>query len=139
MLLLTVIIIRDFQWNIVLGTRLAFRELGLAIGLHAVHRLCEEMHTLDAVVADHSADKDHPQQQQQIVAFSARSKRWLQRVEAQAPLAIAQRIENFWLDKAHQQFATWRDHEDINEVMLATSLAPNSFLYVLFPPHSSQI
>ena len=37
-------------------------------------------------------------------------------------------IEAFWLEPAHRQVATWTEHRDINEVMLATSLAPEGFL-----------
>jgi hypothetical protein len=62
--------------------RLAFRELGLAIGLAAV----------DA----HATLRDE--------------------------------IVRFWLDPAQQTNDTWREHEDINEVMLATALVPDGFL-----------
>jgi hypothetical protein len=43
-----------------------------------------------------------------------------------APVKTA--IESFWLDPAHRASATWMDHEDINDVMLATSLAPSGFV-----------
>jgi hypothetical protein len=42
-------------------------------------------------------------------------------------------IETLWLRPEHRSVETWRDHLDINEVMLATSLAPEGFL-VLRPP-----
>jgi len=32
------------------------------------------------------------------------------------------------LEDAHREQATWRAHEDINDVMLATALAPDGFL-----------
>jgi hypothetical protein len=35
----------------------------------------------------------------------------------------------------HQRTRPWRDHEDINDVMLATSLVPEGFL-VLAPASS---
>jgi len=41
-------------------------------------------------------------------------------------------IEAFWRDPEHQRVTTWTEHQDINEVMLATSLAPDGFL-VLMP------
>jgi hypothetical protein len=40
-------------------------------------------------------------------------------------------IESFWLDPGHRRAATWVDHLDINEVMLATCLAPDGFLGTL--------
>jgi hypothetical protein len=43
-------------------------------------------------------------------------------------LALRRQIEAFWLDPAHRTTATWQEHEDINEVMLATSLIPDGFL-----------
>lgn len=69
--------------------RLAFRELGLAIGLAAA----------DAMNAP------------------------LQRFARLRPS-----IHAFWLTAAHRKSRTYREHEDINDVMLATSLAPNGFL-----------
>lgn len=61
--------------------RLAFRELGLAIGL------------------------------------------------TDTPFAAArQHILGFWLDPANRSNRTWTGHADINEVMLATCLAPEGFL-----------
>lgn len=87
--------------------RLAFRELGLAIGLHAAEQLGQ------AVAAD------------RIPASP----------EARAALAVALRylpmgaeIESFWRDPANKRAATWTEHHDINAVMLATSLAPDGFL-----------
>lgn len=37
-------------------------------------------------------------------------------------------IEGFWMESANRRSATWREHEDINAVMLAASLAPRGFL-----------
>ena len=80
--------------------RLAFRELGLAIGLAAVERL--------AVLAKPSLEL--------LVAELRRF----------TPLRAA--LENFWLDPAHQRAASWQEHADINTVMLATSLVPDGCL-----------
>jgi hypothetical protein len=33
-----------------------------------------------------------------------------------------------WLDPSNQASANWSEHEDINAVMLATSLAPEGYL-----------
>lgn len=79
--------------------RLAFRELGLAIGLHAVERM-------------QGAD---PKQRQQLEAL-----------RAYVPLAAE--IEAFWLDPAQQRSVPWIEHQDINTVMLATSMAPDGYL-----------
>jgi len=75
--------------------RLAFRELGLSIGLHAVGR----MH----------------RREQRLRAFS----RYVD---------LQRQIESFWAASEHQRVETWTEHRDINEVMLATSMAPEGFL-----------
>jgi len=87
--------------------RLAFRELGLAIGLHAVERM--------QAMAESG-----------LAIFSAESRSLLASLLEQAPVGAA--IESFWLDPDHRHAATWAEHRDINEVMLATSLAPEGFL-----------
>ena len=79
--------------------RLAFRELGLAIGLHALERL-------------------------QAAAPTLRT-----RLRAFAPYQLlAGDIEAFWLDPDRQRESTWNEHLDINTVMLATSLVPDGYL-----------
>lgn len=77
--------------------RLAFRELGLAIGLAGIERM-------------------------RIPRFARL-------------LAVRDAINAFWLDPSHRGSASYREHQDINDVMLATSLAPEGFL-VLGPPLS---
>jgi hypothetical protein len=79
--------------------RLAFRELGLAIGLHAVQRM-------------------------QATAPAQRAQ--LEVLKQYVPLAGD--IEAFWLNSTQQRSATWIEHQDINTVMLATSLAPDGYL-----------
>jgi hypothetical protein len=91
--------------------RLAFRELGLAIGLHAVERM---RLSLD----DTASDNENSRLQAQLRALMQYA-------------GLAQHIENFWLDTQHQQTETWSEHRDINEVMLATSLAPDGLLVLL--------
>jgi hypothetical protein len=53
-------------------------------------------------------------------------------MEEGAPLAryvgLRAEVETFWLAPEHRRTRTWLDHEDINEVMLATSLLPEGFL-----------
>lgn len=89
--------------------RLAFRELGLAIGLHAVERLT-------ALGRSGAGGFDDAR------ALHARLDglaRWL---------PLKDEIEAFWREPAHRRTANWMAHEDINAVMLATSLAPDGYL-----------
>jgi hypothetical protein len=89
--------------------RLAFRELGLAIGLRGVSLMWQ------------SARGD-PRR------FSGGSdvRSVLDALSRHVPLAS--RIEAFWLEPAHQQTSTWTEHQNIDEVMLATSLVPDGVL-----------
>lgn len=89
--------------------RLAFRELGLAIGLAAVERLSAiASPALRPLVAE---------------------------VERYAPLRNA--LEAFWLQPENQRSETWLEHADINTVMLATSLLPDGFVSLLNPRQTS--
>ncbi|MEN8107506.1 MAG: hypothetical protein ABFS22_05810 [Pseudomonadota bacterium] len=92
--------------------RLAFRELGLAIGLHAVERMQQ--------ASDHATQR---------AAASPQLRAQLQALRQYLPLH--DKIEAFWRDPEHQRAASWNEHRDINEVMLATSLAPDGFLVLL--------
>ncbi len=94
--------------------RLAFRELGLAIGLHAVERMQQ---ALDGA-AQHDASS--PRLQAQLRAL-------MQYTD------LREHIENFWRNPEHQHTDSWTEHRDINEVMLATSLAPDGLLELLAP------
>lgn len=79
--------------------RLAFRELGLAIGLSAMPRSRTDRRSTIAI-------------HEQLVRH--------------AP--IAAEIAEFWLEPEHRQNRTWLDHADINDVMLASSLVPAGVL-----------
>jgi hypothetical protein len=94
--------------------RLAFREFGLAIGLHALERMRQSLET----------DKEHQPVNPHIKAKIG---------EMMQHMYIREHIENFWLYAEHQKSSTWTEHRDINEVMLATSLAPEGFLELLSP------
>jgi hypothetical protein len=85
--------------------RLAFRELGLAIGLHAVERMKLRLESGKSN-AESGAALD----------------------SLQAYVRFAKSIEGFWLDPERQRAKGWTDHRNINEVMLATSLAFRGFL-----------
>jgi hypothetical protein len=95
--------------------RLAFRELGLAIGLHAVRLMWQ--------AAEREPGRFPPGS-----GIPARLKALMQYTN------IGEAIESFWRAPEHRRARTWSEHLDINEVMLATSLAPEGFL-VLLSPH----
>jgi hypothetical protein len=82
--------------------RLAFRELGLAIGLHGI----EVVRELGLAGGPAGGRLDA------LRAF----------------LPLAGRIEAFWIDPASRRSATWIAHREINAVMLATSLSPAGYL-----------
>ena len=85
--------------------RLAFRELGLAIGLGVLER-----DAWQAALA-------------RVRASIARLSRYV---------ALRAGIEAFWLRPEHRRVDSWLEHENINDVMLATSLQPEGF--VTIPP-----
>jgi hypothetical protein len=89
--------------------RLAFRELGLCIGLEAMDKLRQML-------------SENPDRfgEQRFLASQVQS---LGQYESFAKI-----IENFWLAHDHRQVAAWIAHQDINAVMLATSLAPDGYL-----------
>jgi hypothetical protein len=89
--------------------RLAFRELGLAIGLSAIGLIEKELGILDQRTAERGEVRD-----------------CLAALASYARLGTA--IESFWLEPEHQKVRMWSEHRDINEVMLATSLVPEGYL-----------
>ncbi|HSQ94198.1 MAG TPA: hypothetical protein VLL74_07885 [Methanoregula sp.] len=93
------------------GYRLAFRELGLAIGLAGTEQLRAWM-------------PEHPHRSVNAAVLQR------QEEELQHCMPLKQRIEEFWLQRENQASATWKEHREINTVMLATSLAPGGFLAV---------
>ncbi|MDH5203201.1 MAG: hypothetical protein OEW69_08090 [Nitrospirota bacterium] len=88
--------------------RLAFREFGLAIGLHAVQKIQK------LIKQKPFFDKKHPLHV------------WIESLMRHAP--IVEMIEKFWLESTNRKASTWIEHRDINMVMLATSLAPDEYL-----------
>ena len=91
------------------GYRLAFRELGLSIGLAGIEKLPEWM-------------RKNPD------LFNTTSSLH-QRVEALMEyVPLREKIEQFWLDGKNRESGTWTEHREINMVMLATSLEPYGFL-----------
>ncbi len=102
---------RNRETDLPAGKRLAFRELGLAIGLRAVERMWRPLEGETGSVAARSPVRNLLQMLMQF-----------------APLG--ERLIAFWRSPVNQRVDTWRDHLDINEVMLSTSLAPAGFLLV---------
>jgi hypothetical protein len=88
--------------------RLAFRELGLAIGLRA--------RPVIAGVLRNDEHGDHP------------ARRDIDRLVGYA--GMGDDIVAFWLNEAHRAEPSWREHQNINDVMLSTALTPDTFLSV---------
>ena len=95
--------------NLAAEHRLAFRELGLAIGLYAIAEIqsCIERHPENFANAD------------QLIPLLKNLSQYQH---------IHELIEDFWLEPGHQSIRGWREHADINSVMLATSLEPQGYL-----------
>ncbi len=91
--------------------RLAFRELGLAIGLKGARRLSRLFEEYPDLRGGELAEWLHPQLEAIL---------WFHK--------LAGRIEGFWIEERRKGTEHWRSHNDINMVMLATSLAPGQFL-----------
>ncbi len=88
--------------------RLAFRELGLSIGLAAIEKL------------------------RGLIEQGPRApgmRRLLSRTEdLMQYVPLRERIESYWLELPRRQAEEWMEHRDINMVMLATSLVPEGYL-----------
>ena len=91
--------------------RLAFRELGLSIGLSAVGNLREAI-----------------EREPGLSGWDSSSRRLVQALLEYLPLRDS--IERFWKDRKNRGSAAWVEHREINMVMLATSLAPEGFLSI---------
>ncbi|MGB4087464.1 hypothetical protein [Methanothrix sp.] len=94
--------------------RLAFRELGLSIGLTAAEELARWWEEQPDLFVQGGTQRDagiHPD-------------------ALLGSLPLREDIEAFWQDEANQQAHTWTDHQEINMVMLAASLSPGQFLLI---------
>jgi len=89
--------------------RLAFRELGLVIGLQTIEKMMLLI-------------KQNPG------SFPGQKLLISQLADFSPHLPLIKRIEMFWLTAKNQQSNTWTEHVDINSVMLATSLGPDGYL-----------
>jgi hypothetical protein len=95
------------QLQLPAGYRLAFRELGLSIGLKGLARVS-------------------PMVEGNRGMFGQKVHRKVADLMEYMPLV--EEIEQFWLDETNRRVASWTEHREINRVMLATSLAPDDFL-----------
>jgi hypothetical protein len=100
---------RQLSWPA--AHRLAFRELGLATGLKALPIIA------DAVVKDRSRFGSRP--------ALGRALDFLLPYES-----LSEKITGFWMPHTQHRDANWLAHQNINEVMLATALIPDTFLSV---------
>jgi len=100
---------RQNAWPQPVDFRLAFRELGLSIGLWAVERMLGLMEESPGRFAEQA------HLQSQLAAL-------------RQYIPLAEKIEAFWLKRPHREAERWLVHREINMVMLATSLAPDGYL-----------
>ena len=91
------------------GYRLAFRELGLSIGLQGSGMLAA---LFDGNPGLFGASRVLQKQVESLLAYDA----------------LGKDIGQFWMQDINRRAATWTGHREINMVMLATSLAPCGFL-----------
>jgi hypothetical protein len=89
--------------------RLAFRELGLSIGLQGIEKIRR-------LIGQHPG------------AFAPSVLPLVEELERYAPLG--ETIEGFWAEGRNRNGAGWTGNREINSVMLATSLAPAGFLTI---------
>jgi hypothetical protein len=92
---------RSAQLSAPADYRLAFRELGLSIGLRGLE-LFSSTTNLEPPVAGQLED---------LLNYRG----------------LADQIESFWSDSTNRQSRTWQEHRHINSVMLATSLEPAGY------------
>jgi hypothetical protein len=89
--------------------RLAFRELGLSIGLQAIVKL-------------QGLIEQHPGVFKKKYDVHSRIRSLMEQSH------LSEMINTFWLERKNRESATWTEHRNINMVMLATSLSPDGYL-----------
>ncbi len=95
--------------NLPADYRLAFRELGLSIGLKAIERLQGLLEHYPGVF-----------EKKPLVHSRIQSLKRYAR--------LSELINAFWLESKNRESDSWTDHRNINMVMLATSLSPDGYL-----------
>jgi hypothetical protein len=91
-------------------SRLAFRELGLSIGLKGI-----------PLIRTFLTNSTSRRRSNELL-------RKLNDLERFNTFGLS--IDEFWTSPRNQEASTWSEHREINMVMLATSLAPDSFLSI---------
>ena len=91
--------------------RLAFREMGVSIGIKGIYylKILLESHK--------NSFKEHDYLFHQVE-------------DLMEYMPLADSLEKFWLKKENRKSKTWIEHQKINMVMLATSLVPCGFLTI---------
>lgn len=89
--------------------RLAFRELGLSIGLHAIGKL---LRLINQTPGDFKIKHLLHERTGSLMNY----------------ISLSEMIEAYWLEPVNRKADSWTAHRDINMVMLATSLAPDGYL-----------
>jgi hypothetical protein len=102
-------LMRGDSLKLPVGYRLAFRELGLSIGLRAVENTQELIGRQSGLLRKEDSVRSLLKN---LGRYSG----------------VGKRIEMFWLEHTNRESDSWTAHRDINSVMLATSLAPDGFL-----------
>jgi len=100
---------RTNSLNLPADYRLAFRELGLSIGMRAVKKLQGLIEEKPDMFKENHTLHENIEALMQYSSF-------------------IETIEGFWLERSSRETNSWRDHLDINMVMLATSMVPDGFL-----------
>ncbi|MGD0886838.1 MAG: hypothetical protein ABSA46_18510 [Thermodesulfovibrionales bacterium] len=98
--------------NLPANYRLAFRELGLSIGLQAVRRL---QALIEQYPGTFNKKHDVYSHIRSIMDYAH----------------LSERINTFWLERNNRESGSWAEHREINMVMLATSLSPDGYLSLL--------
>jgi hypothetical protein len=101
--------VKENSLRLPVGYRLAFRELGLSIGLRAVEKIRELIEQESTPLRN----RDSLHSRLEILGRY---------------VGLREIIEKFWLEGANRKASSYTAHHDINEVMLATSLSPDGFL-----------
>jgi hypothetical protein len=101
--------VRENSLKLPVGYRLAFRELGLSVGLRAVEKI-------QGLIEQKSGPLRKKDSLHSLLKALSRY------------AGLSETIETFWLERTNRESESWIAHRDINRVMLATSLAPDGFL-----------
>jgi hypothetical protein len=98
--------------NLPAAHRLAFRELGLSIGLQAIERLQGLLEQYPGI-------------------FNKKPLIHSRVLSLMRYVRLSEMINAFWLESENKKSDSWTDHRNINMVMLATSLSPDGYLSAL--------